>query len=65
MTYWETDPQSNPLTTYIDRSALDKDLLIHKKALANKIPLNEDADWELPYIIKHYKQANADILSLV
>ena len=65
MNYWETDPQSPPLTTYIDRSALDKDLLIRKKALDNKIPLNEDADWELAYIIECYKQTNVDILSLV
>ena len=40
-------------------------LLILKKALANKIPLNEDAEWELPYIIERYKRANVDILSLV
>ena len=46
---------------YVDRSALDKDLLILKKALANKIPLNEDADWELPNIIECYKRANVDI----
>ena len=37
---------------YVDGRVLDKDLLILKKALANKIPLNEDAGWELPYIIK-------------
>ena len=40
-------------------------LLILKKALANKIPLNEDSEWELPYIIERYKRANVDILSLV
>ena len=39
--------------------------LILKKALANKIPLNEDSEWELPYIIERYKRANDDILSLV
>ena len=50
---------------YVDRSAIDKDLFILKKALANKIPSNEDADWELPYIIERYKRANVDILSLV
>ena len=50
---------------YVDRSAIDKDLFILKKALANKIPLNEDANWELPYIIERYKRANVDILSLV
>ena len=50
---------------YVDKSALDKDILILKKALANKIPLNEDADWEFPYIIERQKRANVDILSLV
>ena len=50
---------------YVDRSALDKDLLILKKALANKIPSNEDADWGLLYIIERYKRANVDILLLV
>ena len=40
-------------------------LLILKKALANKIPLNEDVEWELPYIIERYKRANVDILSLM
>ena len=39
--------------------------LILKKALANKIPVNEDSEWELPYIIERYKRANVDILSLV
>ena len=43
----------------IDRSALDKDLLLLIKALANKIPLNEDY-WELLYIIERYKRANVD-----
>ena len=40
-------------------------LLILKKALANKIPLNEDAEWELPYIIERYKRAKVEIFSLV
>ena len=40
-------------------------LLILKKASTNKILLNEDAEWELPYIIERYKRTNVDILSLV
>ena len=43
---------------YIDRSALDKDLLVLKKALGNKIPLNESTDWELPHIIERFKHTN-------
>jgi len=34
---------------YVDRSALDKDLMILKKALSNKISLDERMDWVLPY----------------
>lgn len=49
---------------YVDRSALDKDLLILKKALGNKIPLDERLDWELPYIIERYQRANVDIYKL-
>ena len=30
---------------YVDRSALDKDLMILKKVLGNKIPLDERMDW--------------------
>ena len=37
---------------YIDRSALNKDLLVLKKAPGNKIPLNEWRDGELPHIIE-------------
>ena len=43
---------------YIDRLALDNDLLVLKKALGNKIPLNESRDWELPHIIEHFKHTN-------
>ena len=50
---------------YVDRSALDKDLMILKKALGNKIPLDERMDWELPYIIERYKRSNVDIFSPV
>ena len=50
---------------YVDQSALDKDLMILKKALGNKIPLDERMDWELPYIIERYKRSNVDIFSPV
>ena len=42
----------------IDRSALDKVLLVLKKALGNKIPLNESRDGELPDIIERSKHTN-------
>jgi len=42
----------------IDRSALNKGLLVLKKALGNKIPLNELRDWELPHVIKPFKHTN-------
>ena len=48
---------------YVDRSALDKELMILKKALGNKIPLSEASDWELPYIVERCKRANVDIFS--
>ena len=38
-----------------DRIVLDRDLLTLRKALCNKIPVNENEDWKLPMIIKGYK----------
>lgn len=49
---------------YINRSALDKDLLILKKALGNKIPLGESRDWELPFIIERFKKSDIDIYNM-
>ena len=49
---------------YVDRSALDKDLMILKKALGNKIALDERIDLKLPYIIERYKRSNVDISPL-
>ena len=56
--------KQNPIK-YVDRGALDKDLMILKKALGNKIPLDERMDWELPYIIERCKRSNVDIFSPV
>ena len=39
----------------IDRIVLDHDLLTLRKALCNKIPINENEDWKLPMIIEGYK----------
>ena len=52
--------KQNPIK-YIDRSALDKDLLVLKKALGNKIPLNESRDWELPFVIERFKHSNVEV----
>lgn len=52
--------KQNPMK-YIERSVLDKDLLILKKALANKIPVEETRDWELPFIIEHFKNSQLEI----
>ena len=38
-----------------DRIVLDRDLLTLRKALCNKIPVNENEDWKLLMIIEGYK----------
>ena len=43
---------------YVDRSALDKDQLVLKEALGNKILLNESRDGELAHIIERSKHTN-------
>ena len=52
--------KQNPIK-YIDKSALDKDLLVLKKALGNKIPLSESRDWELPFVIELFKHSNIEV----
>ena len=54
--------EQNPLR-YIDRQVLDKDLHILKKALGNKVPIDQKMDWELPYVIERYKRANVDVFA--
>lgn len=39
-----------------DRLYLDRDLLTLKKALENKVPLDENSDWKLPFMIEEYKR---------
>lgn len=41
---------------YVDRFNLDKDLIILKKLLNNKIPIDESKDWELPFKIEQYRR---------
>ena len=52
--------KQNPIK-YIDRSAQDKDLLVLKTALGNKIPLNESRDWELPFVIERCQHSNIEV----
>jgi len=39
-----------------DRLHLDRDLLTLKKALNNKVPLDENSDWKLPFMIEQYNR---------
>ncbi len=38
-----------------DRILLDRDLMTLKKALNNKVPVDESEDWRLPMIIEEFK----------
>jgi hypothetical protein len=38
-----------------DRILLDRDLMTLKKALNNKVPVDESDDWRLPMIIEQFK----------
>ena len=41
-----------------DRLVLDRDLLILKRALNGKVPIDEHGDWQLPMMIEEYKRKN-------
>jgi len=53
--------KQNP-AKYLDRSALDRDLMILQRALRNKVPLEETYDWRLPSVIEEYKYGIVDPL---
>ena len=53
--------KQNP-AKYLDRSALDRDLMILQRALKNKVPLEETYDWRLPNVIEEYKHGIVDPL---
>ena len=46
---------------YIDRGALDRDLMVLQRALQNKVPVDEGLDWRLPGIIEEYKRGNVNV----
>lgn len=47
---------------YVDRGALDRDLMVLQRALQNKVPVDEELDWKLPAIIEEYKRGNVEPL---
>ena len=53
--------KQNP-AKYVDRSALDRDLMILQRALENKVPLEETYDWRLPNAIEEYEHGIVDPL---
>ena len=46
--------KQNP-AKYVDRSALERDLMILQRALKKKDPLEETYDWRLANAIEEYK----------
>ena len=40
---------------YVDRGALDRDLMVLQRVLQNKAPVDQADDWRLPSIIEEYK----------
>ena len=55
--------KQNP-AKYLERSALNRDLMILQWALKNKVPSDESNDWRLPYVIEEYKHGIVDPLQL-
>ena len=53
--------KQNP-AKYLERAALDRDLMVLQRALKNKVPLDEHDDWRLPSVIEEYKHGNVDPL---
>jgi len=43
---------------YVDRGALNRDLMVLQRVLQNKAPVDQADDWRLPSIIEEYKQGN-------
>ena len=50
------------LAKYLERSALDRDLMILQRALKNRVPLNERNDWRLPNVFEEYRHGIVDLL---
>ena len=56
--------KQNP-AKYIDRSALDRDLMILQWALRCSVPLQETDDWRLLNVIEEYKHRIVDPLRVL
>ena len=41
---------------YVDRFALDKDLVILRNIFNNKVPLDDSKDWQMPFLIEQYRK---------
>ena len=41
---------------YVDRFALDKDLILLKRIFNNKVPVDTSRDWEMPFLIERYRR---------
>ena len=49
---------------YVDRFSLDKDLILLKKILNNKIPIDTSRDWEMPFLIERYRRGLPSVDSM-
>ena len=49
---------------YVDRSSLDKDLILLKKIFNNKIPIDTSRDWEMPFLIERYRRGLPSVDSM-
>ena len=54
---WKQNPAK-----YLERSALDRDLVILQRVLKNRVPLNERNDWRLPSVNEKYRHGIVDPL---
>ena len=46
------------------RFTLDKDLILLKKIFNNKIPVDTWRDWEMPFLIEHYRRGLASVKNM-
>ena len=49
---------------YVNRFSLDKDLILLKKILKNKIPIDISRDWEMPFFIECYRRGLPSVDSM-
>ena len=49
---------------YVDRFSSDKDLILLKKILNNKIPIDPSRDWEMPFLIERYRRGLPSVDSM-